>query len=347
MVYNMNKILGRTAFIATWIGVTYCSYTIDQCSSKYTSINQDSAFIKQNQENSEESESAYFYDTETIDDIIVSKKNLQDTSKQTHSLKRKNAKYQKGLFYASLGAPDLGYKEIVKETNFYGVKLSSSSTEIGRIQRALRWRNISSESENKYGLPKDYLIGMMCVESEGDPTKPNSSGDGGAGVIHMQPLLSEKYGLEMITDSRKLVDKSQGKKIVKTLKDEKRDLRYLIEHDDRWHIIINIDAAARMIADSYVSTGSWDRALKNYAGRKTYASKVKSYVNKLHSKEYLKKVRDDFNKRNKGVIINGKQITFDEYLRIFREQNRNYGLDTYKKMPDYPVKNHMKKSSRK
>ncbi|MGV8087323.1 MAG: hypothetical protein ACP5N1_06855 [Candidatus Woesearchaeota archaeon] len=343
----MNKILGRTAFILACAGIIYCSHNIPKYSSKSESETRDSTYVEQGITSSDDlSKSTRTSDDKiinnTIDDIL-----LPHPIQKDHSLTRKNVKYHEGLFYASLGAPDLGYKEIVKEIDFRGVKLSLSSTKIGRIQRALRWKNISSESENKYGLPKDYLIGMMCVESEGDPTRPNDSGDGGAGVIHMQPSMSKKYGLDMITNSHKLVDRNQGKKIVKTLKDKKRDLKNLIEHDDRWHVIINIDAAARMIADSYVSTGSWDRALRKYAGRKTYGDKVKNYVANINNSNYMKLVKDDFNKRNKGVIINGKQITFDEYIRIFQEQNRNYGLDTYKKMPKYLVKNHMKKSKRK
>ena len=61
------------------------------------------------------------------------------------------------------------------------------------------------------------LLGMICVESEGDPTQPNGSGDGGAGLIHMQPMLASAYGLRMITKSKKLRDFAQGRKTKKEL----------------------------------------------------------------------------------------------------------------------------------
>ena len=47
-------------------------------------------------------------------------------------------------------------------------------------------------SRNSLQYSKNYLLGMICVESEGDPTQPNLSGDGGLGLIHMQPLLCNK-----------------------------------------------------------------------------------------------------------------------------------------------------------
>jgi len=108
--------------------------------------------------------------------------------------------------YSKISVPKVGYTPIVKEQNLSGVSLLPIETEVGRIQRALRWANITRAVENRYSIPENLLLGMICAESEGDPTQPNARGDGGAGLIHMQPKMSTKYGLKLISPSTKLVD---------------------------------------------------------------------------------------------------------------------------------------------
>lgn len=121
--------------------------------------------------------------------------------------------------------PKIGYQELVKEINFPQLTLADNDTKIGRIQRALRWENIVRAVEIRYNIPKNYLLGMICVESEGDPTQPNLSGDGGLGLIHMQPLLATKYGLNLISNSKKLRDFVQGRKIRRIIDMENGDLK--------------------------------------------------------------------------------------------------------------------------
>lgn len=241
-------------------------------------------------------------------------------------------------FYASLGKPDLGYNQIYDEVDLSQIKLSRRGSYIGMIQRALRFQNITQAAEEKYyGIPKDILLGMACQESQADPTQPNGLGDSGLGFIHMQPQLSTHYGLKVIFDSRKLIDYEQGREINRLLKQENYDLKKLIKYDDRWHPIINIDAAARMIADTYSRTKNWNTALKRYSGRPAYqyGNKVLEFVNLLNDEDMLNKAKADFIKRNRNITLNGKQITLDDYIKIYQQQNYNYGLEEYQNSTKY------------
>jgi hypothetical protein len=237
--------------------------------------------------------------------------------------------------YARIPVPRVGYKHIVNEPPLTGVDMSDISTRSGRIERALRWRNIAEAVSGRYGMSSRMLLGMICVESEGDPTQPNGSGDGGAGLIHMQPMLASAYGLKMITNSKKLVDHEQGRKLKKAIEATGGDLKDLIAYDERFHPIKNVDAAARMVCDHYESRGgrhSWNKALERYAGRKEYDGNVNSYVANMASSNFMNNLRSAFNERNKNFKINGQTLTFDAYIKAFNQANRNYGLDDYKKL---------------
>lgn len=246
--------------------------------------------------------------------------------------------------YCKIPPPKVGYKEIVKEADFSQVSLASldskipSTVHIGRIQRSMRWGNITRAAEKRYGIPNNYLLGMVCVESEGDPTKPNMLGDGGLGLIHMQPHLATKYGLGLITNSNKIRDFYQGKKIRNAIEEEEGNLKKLIQYDDRFHPIKNIDAAARMLCDFYEKKKSWRDALRCYSGRGSYSDKVIEYSRKMSSPKYMAEVISDFKMRNANASVDGRKITFNRYVKLFARQTRNYGLDAYKKLPKRQVR---------
>jgi hypothetical protein len=239
--------------------------------------------------------------------------------------------------YSRLSVPRVGYHIVYKEPDLSQVSVDDNDSDIGRIQRACRWRNITNAVETRYGLPRDILTGMICQESEGDPTQPNQLGDGGLGLIHMQPLMAHEYGLQMITNSRKLRDKRQGTKIEKAIDLHNGDLRDLVSIDDRFHPIKNVDAAGRMLADIYQRKHSWKKALERYAGRGSYDSKVLKYTDKMHNKRFMANVRKDFAERNQGILISGKPIDFDRYITIFSNLNYNYELEHYKNLARKPV----------
>ncbi len=242
--------------------------------------------------------------------------------------------------YSKIPVPDVGYMELVKEQNLTGVKLAHPLTEIGRVQRALRWKNIAHAVGKRYGIDPHILLGMICQESIGDPIRPNDLNDGGAGLVHMQPYMARKYGLELIDGSNQMRDFSHGNKLRKAIKAENGDLKELIKYDDRWHPIKNIDAAARMICDYYQKTGSWARALEMYAGRRTYDSKVLAFAKKMKDASEMRVVEFNFNRTNKNAVNRLRfrgPITFKEYINIFNSQNANYGLKKYQKLPSHKV----------
>jgi len=239
--------------------------------------------------------------------------------------------------YSKIPVPKIGYFPIIKEPNLSGISLADRSTDIGRIQRALRWDNISRAVGQRYSMPHRVLLGMICVESEGDPTQPNRLGDGGVGLIHMQPLMAAAYGLKMITPSIRLRDFPQGRKIERAIDTVSADLKDLIGYDDRFHPIKNIDAAARMVCDHYERKHSWTNALKRYSGRKSYGQKVMNYVRELGSKRFMDGVREDFSRRNQNFRVDAMPLNFDRYRAVFRGLNKNYGLDAYTKLKRHPV----------
>mgnify|MGYP001615344618 CR=1 FL=1 len=239
--------------------------------------------------------------------------------------------------YSKIPVPKIGYQELIKEINFPQLTLADNDTKIGRIQRALRWENIVRAVEIRYNIPKNYLLGMICVESEGDPTQPNLSGDGGLGLIHMQPLLATKYGLNLISNSKKLRDFVQGRKIRRIIDMENGDLKNLVKYDDRFHPIKNLDAAARMLCDFKVRFGSWNLALRAFSGRRTYAGKIINYARDIGNKKFMLGVIKDFNNLNENNKISSKKLNFKLYISKFHNLNRNYGLDQYKKLRKYKI----------
>ncbi len=261
------------------------------------------------------------------------RKKGRSIGKHAPSVHHENPKHSH-INYSKLQVPKISYDNNIAETNLKGVGVANRYSRLGRIQRTLRWSNIAEAVSARYGIPTNYLLGMISQESFGDPTVPNLSGDGGAGLIHMQPLLTSKYGLKMITDSKKLRDRLQGKEIQGVLTATGHDLKQLIDEDERFHPVKNIDAAARMVCDYYEQNGhSWSEALFRYAGRRSYPTKIFGFANDINNPKFMSSVSEDFANRNRNFRINGKPFTFDNYLRIFHNSNEhNYGLLEYKKL---------------
>ena len=226
----------------------------------------------------------------------------------------------------------MGYTQHYPEPNLKRVRLSDKGTLNGNIQRIMRWGDIAEACQSRYGCPQNILLGMMGRESYGDPVQPNAGGDGGLGLRHIQPSNTLRYGLRMITPSGRLVDHVQGKKIFEAIHQERYDLKELIKYDDRFHPIMGIDVAARMMCDLFSETRNWDRALERYAGRASYDSWVGTIAKSLKDPKIMQKVRDDFDAKNANLVVGGARLTFDRYLKMFHEQNINYGLNDYKKL---------------
>ena len=237
-------------------------------------------------------------------------------------------------------ALQLGYMQIVPEPDLRSVLSFDRNSDNGKIQRAMRWKNITDAAQARYGAPSSILLGMIAQESYGDPTEPNQLGDGGLGLVHMQPGPSAEYGLDRITNSRRLRDFAQGRKIVEALQKEQADLKDLVKYDDRWYPIINIDAAARIMCDHYQNAGhNWDNALARYSGRphRQYGWPVRRVANKINSPTTMRNLARRFNAQNAKTIVQGAPLTFDRYIQFFAQQNRNYGFDRYRNLPPHRV----------
>jgi len=226
---------------------------------------------------------------------------------------------------------DLNMLGKVKKEGVYGQRL------YGMILRSLRFKNITDKVEKKYKLPANLLLAMIMHESGGVDLLPNSSDDGGIGLIHMQPSLAKKFGLSTYKNCDKLVCKAHGSEIRKLIKENGSDRKRMILIDDRFHPIVNIDAAARMLV--YYRSGAQLKetplktAIYGYAGKYNYEKYYNSivlYISKLEDVEFLKAIETDFNSQNQQLKLNGFPCNFESYINAHQDQNYNYGLKDYK-----------------
>jgi hypothetical protein len=107
-------------------------------------------------------------------------------------------------------------------------------------------------------------------------------------------------------------------------------------HDERFHPILNIDAAARMLMYYMLGTQTQDTPVKTaiygYAGKynyQKYYDNIVLYMQKLADKEFIEGLEKDFNEQNKDLKLNGKPCDFWQYINAHQEQNLNYGLNEY------------------
>ena len=232
--------------------------------------------------------------------------------------------------------PDPDFKNLnmlgkVKKQGVYGQRL------YGMILRSLRFKNITDKVERKYGLPENLLLAMIMHESGGVDLLPNSSDDGGIGLIHMQANMAKMFGLTTFKNCNKLVCKEHGEELRKIIKEYNSDRKKLIVIDDRFHPVLNIDAAARMLV--YYRSGEQTQetplktAIYGYAGKynyKKYYDNIEIYMSKLNDNEFLKEIEEDFDRQNQNLTLNGKPANFKMYIAAHQEQNINYGLNDYK-----------------
>ncbi len=255
--------------------------------------------------------------------------------KKYNSERRQKLKTDKpNLEYDSI-YPEPVYKNlqmlgVVKKTGVHGQR------NYGMILRCLRFQNITQKVEKKYGLPENILLAMIMQESGGADLLPNSNDDGGLGLCHMQPSVGKQFGLDIYQNCNKLVSKVHGKALRKIIEEYKYDKKQLIQFDDRFHPILNIDAAGRMLA-FYASGKQFKEtpaqtAIYRYAGSVNYSKYYKQvllYMDRIKDKSLIDDVRNAFNTKNKHLTINGEKAGFDDYIKAHQEQNINYGLNDY------------------
>jgi len=207
---------------------------------------------------------------------------------------------------------------------------------MGMILRTLRFKNITDKIERKYGLPDNVLMAMIMQESCGADLLLNSLNDGGAGLCHMQGYMARLFSLKVYMNCNEIRCLKHGNDLRRLINSSPMDRKFLYRYDERFHPILNLDAAGRMLA--YYMAGPQTKispfrtAICAYAGRYNYAAYFKSimkYRRIIGDSRYIDQVRTEFNKRNRKLHIGSRLSDFDDYIQYHQRQNRNYGLDLY------------------
>ena len=257
-------------------------------------------------------------------------------------LRFKRTKITQKIEYLKKAKPNLSYKTIIPEPVFKNLNMLGNvkrtgvhgQRNYGMILRCLRFKNITEKIEKKYGLPENILLAMIMQESGGVDLLPNSGDDGGLGLCHMQPSVAKEFGLKIYQNCNKLVSKKHGKALRKLIKKYKYDRKQLIKFDDRFHPILNIDAAGRMLAyygnKKKIKETQLKTAIYRYAGArnyKKYYERLLIFKKRIEDKKLIDEVRKAFNQQNPNLTINGKKADFDDYIKAHQQQNINYGLN--------------------
>ena len=226
--------------------------------------------------------------------------------------------------------------------DFSGVKLADKESEIGRIQRVLRWQPIYNTVEKARGIRKNTLAGMIMQESYGDPVQPNMRDDGGLGLMHEQGTTAKAMGLDIHGNSNRASDRKHGRDLKKMLEECKYDPACIHKFDERAHPIKNLDTGARIIVEGMIKNdGKWEAGVEYFrapgkVGRNLtwkYMTQVKEWMGLLEGPEMLKKAAIDFEQRN--------GYSFKSYLGRWHEMSNNWGFNTYvQEMPGiyYPAR---------
>lgn len=286
---------------------------------------------------------------------------------------------------------DLTYKEVFPEQEIqfivfpkvsHSQMIRSAVSPEAKILRCMRRKAITDATEDKYKIPRGLLMAMMAQEGAGDPTLPNVSSfnstdkknykitksDWGLGLIHIQWVNAEDFGLKVIQtrpgrrNARVIADFDLGKKIIEMYYTKKQDLKKLCEIDERWHPIEAVDCSARFLRDKFKKEDgkdAWIKALERYSGRKwsdqhsypkrvlKYRVAIDQYTNKGKKSEipnFTPWVNDFIEQQKKSrlyerfqkeadkvkVKIGDKEGWYDLYLDYHAKQCENYELWKYK-----------------
>ena len=237
----------------------------------------------------------------------------------------------------SLPKPVFENLSFLGEEGKYGLANCNARTRtLGIFMRALRFENITTAVEEKYGLPKYTLLAMLMQECNGINYLPNGRNDGGIGLIHMQPLLAHQFGLKTFNGCTDLVSFNHGNDLRFLITTNTTSPEKLIDYDDRFHPILNIDAAGRMMKYyselKCIGKDAWDSAHKRYAGKynyKRYTINLRYYIKFLNDEDFLKDVANAFNEINPNLTIDGEPADFEKFIAASSQYNRNFDLDKY------------------
>lgn len=265
--------------------------------------------------------------------------------------------------------PELSYQEKhppIKIENFNvpgGYSKWGASTVEGKIACTLVYKDITDAVEDRYNLPPGILSAMIMEESTGIDLLPNGRGDGGFGLCHMQGSTAAEFGLKTFCGCNSLVCNSHrgckkdgeyqnhAKQLAELMKEKSDDREALVEADERLHIILNLDAAGRMLA-SYMSgpklkgnlsdLGPFRTAIARYAGSvnyKNYWEDIVKNMGILSNSNHVLDAVSFFDQENPDLKVNGERAGYSGYVQAMKVEFENYGLSEYKQLPKYKPKN--------
>ena len=174
---------------------------------------------------------------------------------------------------------DLHYKEKNKEKRLEKPNYPKNERSVEwRITRCLRFASITDAVEDRYWIPRWFLMALMAQEWRWDPTIINENLDWWAGLIHIQALNAAEYWMKTLPrfkwrwDEKNQVDYKHWKKLKEAKEKTKDNLRKLSEMDDRFNPIMGIDVSARflMLEKWWKNAKTWDDRINvanNYAAR--------------------------------------------------------------------------------
>ena len=282
--------------------------------------------------------------------VLASKHFVKNVKKETKISLKKDCnkkvvnKQKAELKRLKQAKPDLKFKPVISKPNIQGLKIPGNITKYGadntdaKIILTLCFKNLAEAAEHKYHLPSDLLSAMIFEESTGVPYLANAKNDGGFGLIHMQPRTAQDFSLKVYADCNRLVCKKHAKELKALVEKNKNNPAKLCSLDDRLHHLLNIDAAARMIAyfmkmKPIKGLSRYQSAIKRYAGKHNYESYLADIEKNramFKNKKQLKAAADVFNKLNPNLRINNKPADIVDYLRISQRANLNFDLDKYR-----------------
>ena len=225
----------------------------------------------------------------------------------------------------------------------FGVEGTPEKRRAGRMERSLRFKNITDAVERRYNLPAGIILAMVMQESSGADMFPNGLDDGGFGLCHMQPSVAQQFGMVIYGDSNKLRDKKHGKELRYVIQKQGFDVFKLTQYDDRLNRLLNLDAVGRILA-TYMGgqpikgKAPLETAIMRYSGRhnyRKYLGNLKRNMRDLRNTAYITSVASAFDIRNTNLSINkipvGKSgSAFSAYIQAFWQENRaGFQLDKY------------------
>lgn len=215
---------------------------------------------------------------------------------------------------------------------------------------AMRFKPITDAVERRYALPRGLMTALAMQESTGLDLLPNSRGDGGFGLIHMQNATAHEFGLHVSGDTSKVVDRENGAELAFIMKREggtSEGRGILNAHDERLDLLANVDAAGRMLASwsadpevssKYPNLDPLRRAIVRFCGpnnKDAYLGRVALYMSLVNDPQYLEDLFCEFSYINENRRMpDGSPVTMEAWLEQHHSYYESaYPVAEYEKLP--------------